>query len=291
MKTVFKFSVFVLALNLVLIFTGIEIKGQNSLPENFVQIKGGTFIMGSPDSEAERSDDEVQHKVTVSSFYMSKYEVTQKEYEEVMGTNPSKFEGSNLPVENVSWYDAIEYCNKRSIKEGLTPAYTIVKDRSDPNNKNESKYDDVRWIVTWNKKANGYRLPTEAEWEYACRAGTTTPFSTGNNITTNQANYNRNPLYLLENPKGICSTAVGSFAPNACGLYDMHGNVWEWCWDWYGDYSKADQTNPDGAVSGSYRVGRGGSWVHSRENLRSASRDSSNPSYQGSIRGFRLVRP
>ncbi|GBU28681.1 hypothetical protein R84B8_02241 [Treponema sp. R8-4-B8] len=146
-----------------------------SIPAGMVFIQGGTFTMGSPTNEPGRSSYEVQHQVTVSSFYMGKYEVTQKEYKEIMGTNPSNFKGDNLPVEQVSWYDAIEYCNKRSQKEGLTPAYT------------RNGYN-----VTWNKNANGYRLPTEAEWEYACRAGTTTPFSTGNNVTTSQANYDGN---------------------------------------------------------------------------------------------------
>ena len=264
MRAVLKILAFLLALNLVLIFAGDAVKGQNaSIPTNFVQIKGGTFIMGSPDSEVGRYANEVQHKVTVSSFYMSKYQVTQKEYKEVMGTNPSKFIGYNLPVEQVTWYNAIEYCNKLSIKEELTPAYTI-------NGNN----------VTWNKNANGYRLPTEAEWEYACRAGTTTPFNTGNNITTAQANYN-----------GKKTTPVGAFAPNSWGLYDMHGNVWEWCWDLYGFYSKSDQTNPDGEVSGAYRVMRGGSWYGGGKDLRSAYRGVFVPSNQYSYIGFRLVRP
>jgi formylglycine-generating enzyme required for sulfatase activity len=260
-------------------------------PDNFVRIKGGTFMMGSPIDEPERYDNEVQHQVTVSAFYMGKYEVTQKEYQEVMGTNPSDFKGDNLPVENVSWYDAVEYCNKRSQKEGLTLAYTINKDQTDPNNKSED--DDIKWTVTLNKNANGYRLPTEAEWEYACRAGTTTPFSTGNNITTDQANYGGVFPYN-NNAKGIYreeTTPVGSFVPNPWGLYDMHGNVWEWCWDWYGDYSSGSQTDPVGAVTGTFRVLRGGSWIFDGKGLRSAHRSYNFPSscwYNGL--GCRLVR-
>jgi len=158
----------------------------------------------------------------------------------------------------------------------LTPAYTI-------NGEN----------VTWNQNANGYRLPTEAEWEYACRAGTTTPFSTGNNITTSQANYNGNYPYN-NNAKGTyraTTTAVGSFSPNSWGLYDMHGNVFEWCWDWLGDYSSNAQTDPRGASSGSGRVIRGGSWDNSALYLRSAYRNSYAPSNRLYNIGFRLVRP
>jgi formylglycine-generating enzyme required for sulfatase activity len=260
------------------------------LHSNMVRINGGTFLMGSPSNEPERGNSEAQHQVTVSSFYIGKYEVTQAEYESVTGTNPSRFKGSNLPVEQVSWYDALEYCNKLSQKEGLSPAYTIDKSHSDPNNKSSS--DTVRWLVTWNQKANGYRLPTEAEWEYACRAGTTTPFNTGNNITTSNANYNGNNPYN-NNAKGIYrekTTPVGSFAPNPFGLCDMHGNVWEWCWDWSGSYSNSSQTNPQGAVSGGYRVMRGGGWFNNDHNLRSAYRGSGDPSGRNYFIGFRLVR-
>ncbi|MCL1865120.1 MAG: formylglycine-generating enzyme family protein [Spirochaetes bacterium] len=295
MKTIFKFLVFCLVMNLVLIFTGAEIKGENTaVPANFVQIKGGTFIMGSPSSEAGRNDNESQHRVTVSSFYMGKYEVTQEEYIEVMGSNRSRWQGFDLPVENVSWYDAIEYCNKRSVKEGLTPAYTIDKDRKDPNNEATDMFDKNQWVVTWNRKANGYRLPTEAEWEYACRADTKTPFNTGDNITTDEANYKGDKPYN-NNAKGIDrrkTTPVGSFKPNAWGLYDMHGNVWEWCWDWYGAYSVAAQTDPEGPSSGAFRVERGGSWFNFGQHLRSAFRGGKLTPYLWNINlGFRLVRP
>jgi len=252
-----------------------------SAPANMVRINGGTFTMGSPASEPERRDWEgPQRQVTVGGFYMGKYEVTQKEYQEIMGTNPSYFKGDNLPVEQVSWFDAVEYCNKRSQREGLTPAYSI------------SGSGDSR-TVTWNRNANGYRLPTEAEWEYACRAGTTTPFSTGNNITTSQANYNGNKPYN-NNAKGEYrqkTTPVGSFAPNGWGLYDMHGNVWEWCWDWYGAYASGPQTDPVGASSGTYRVLRGGGGDSDAEALRSAIRIVINPYFRSDNLGFRLVRP
>jgi formylglycine-generating enzyme required for sulfatase activity len=251
-----------------------------SILEGFVKINGGTFMMGSPASEVSRDSDEVQHQVTVSNFFMGKYEVTQKEWVALMGTNPSDFKGDNLPVENVSWYDAVEYCNARSRKEGLTPAYTIS---GSGNNR----------TVTWNRNANGYRLPTEAEWEYACRVGTTTPFYTGNNITTNQANYDGDYPYN-RNAKGTYrgkTTAVGSFAANAWGLYDLHGNVWEWCWDWYGGYSSNAQTDPVGASSGAYRVLRGGSWDGYGQVLRSAFRDYGTPSGRDNYLGFRLARP
>ncbi|MCL2442930.1 MAG: formylglycine-generating enzyme family protein [Treponema sp.] len=233
----------------------------------FVRINGGTFTMGSPANEAGRESDEIQRQVTISAFQMSRYPVTQGEYQEIMGTNPSHFRGDNLPVEQVSWFDAIDYCNRRSQREGLTPAYTIS---GSGNNR----------TVTWNRNANGYRLPTEAEWEYACRAGTTTAYNTGANITTSQANFDSER-----------TTPVDRYPANRWGLYDMHGNVLEWCWDWYGAYASGAQTNPTGAVSGDNRVIRGGSWHISVGLTRSASRVHSYPSLRYDFVGFRLLRP
>jgi len=273
-----------IALALLLAMSGCR---AGAVPGNMVRINGGAFMMGSPANEEGRYNDEVQHPVTVGSFYLGKYEVTQKEYQEIMGTNLSSFKGDNLPVENVSWYDAVEYCNRLSQKEKLTPAYTIDKSRKDPNNNNDE--DDVNWVVTWNRNANGYRLPTEAEWEYACRAGTTTAYHTGAGISDNTGWYSGN--------SGYTTHPVGQKPANAWGLYDMHGNVWEWCWDWYGTYPTwygtyptMAQTNPIGASSGSYRVFHGGSWGNSAQNVRSASRFNYTPTLRNDYLGFRLAR-
>ena len=229
---------------------------EKSQHKSMVLIPGGSFMMGSPVNESGRQGDESpQHEVTISQFYMGRYPVTQAEYLEIMGENPSNFKGQDLPVESVSWYDAVEYCNRLSQKEGFTPAYEI---------KGEN--------VSWNRDATGYRLPTEAEWEYACRAGTTTPYNTGNTITTEQANYSGKMFFNRDK-----TTAVGSFQANPWGLYDMHGNVWEWCWDWYGNYSSAAQTDPVGASSGTFRVLRGGGWIYNAQNLRSAARSREQP--------------
>jgi formylglycine-generating enzyme required for sulfatase activity len=260
-----------------------------------VQIQGGTFQMGSPGSEPDRSPNETQHSVTLTGFKMSKHPVTQAQYEAVTGNNPSNFNTAvapetstaNRPVEMVTWYDAIEFCNKLSTQEGLTPVYTITGRTP------ATGYPITGATVTADWSKNGYRLPTEAQWEYACRAGTGTPFNTGNNITTDQANYDGNDPYN-GNPAGVClqrTTEVGSYAANTWSLYDMHGNVREWCWDWWGNYASGTQTDPTGAVSGSYRVGRGGSWDCGGLGSRSAYRDYGDPRARYSAFGFRLVRP
>jgi formylglycine-generating enzyme required for sulfatase activity len=250
---------------------------ETALRAKMVWIPDGTFTMGSPTNEPEREADEwPQHQVKVSGFFMKKYEETQKEWREVMGSDPSYFKGDNLPVEQVSWYDVIEYCNRRSQLEGLTPAYTI--NGTD---------------VHWNQNANGYRLPTEAEWEYACRAMTSGPFNMGNNITTYQANYDGNYPYN-NNAKGVFreeTVDVRNFMANLWGLNNMHGNVWEWCWDWYGDYTNEAQIDPVGPSTGAFRVGRGGSWFSVADGLRSAIRGRAAPSNRNNNVGFRLVRP
>ena len=230
--------------------------------DNLILMEGGTFKMGSPEGEAERDADEVMHSVTVDSFYMDEKELTQSEYQSVMGSNPSENSGDNLPVENVTWYDAIEYCNKRSQVEGLTPCYTVSGD-----------------TVTWNKSANGYRLPTEAEWEYAARANTDTPFNFGSYVEDTQANcynaygYNNDASGSWVNGYVEHTLAVDSYDANSYGLYNMHGNVGEWVWDWYGAYS-GDAVNPTGAEEGHYKVVRGGGWNDFPKHIRSAYRSA-----------------
>lgn len=255
-------------------------------PEDFVLISGATFQMGSPESEAWRVEDETAHMVTVSDYYISKFEVTQAEYKAVTGENPSFFTGDDLPVESISWMKAIQYCNTRSTQEGLTPAYAV-----DGQN------------ISWDRSANGYRLPTEAEWEYACRAGTETPFNTETSISADEANYWGHYPYLIEDnyfsqenleaKPGVyrqTTVAVGSFEPNAWGLYDMHGNVGEWVWDWYRAYETGEQTNPTGPASGTLRVYRGGGWNDFAKSLRSAYRATLPPDSASFNIGLRLVR-
>jgi len=264
---------------------------------NMVRINGGTFTMGSPDNEVGRDDDEIQRQVTVSAFWMGKYEVTQKEYQEIMGVNPSEFRRDNLPVESVTWFDAVEYCNKRSQKEGLTPVYTITGRTP------STGYPITAATVTVNWNANGYRLPTEAEWEYACRAGTTTRFWSGNDDASLAGKANIADLSLKDIVRDVLkewtnirdgyskTSPVGSFTANAWGLHDMHGNVSEWCWDWYAAYAAGSQTDPRGEIAGEYRVGRGGSWFNLAVRTRSAFRAYGDPGSRLGITGFRLVRP
>ncbi|MDR2897674.1 MAG: formylglycine-generating enzyme family protein [Spirochaetaceae bacterium] len=261
-----------------------------------VLIEAGTFDMGSPESEEGHTTDETLHKVRLTNgFYMGKYEITQGQYEAVMGSNPSHFQvesrgytagdvQENRPVESVSWYDAIVFCNTLSMMEGLTPAYSKGGE-TDPGKWGAvPRRSDSDWnAITCNFDADGYRLPTEAEWEYACRAGTSYRAGTDTEDAISAAGWYR------DNGKKM-TREVGLKAANAYGLYDMLGNVSEWCWDWFGDIQGETQTNPTGTPTGSSRVIRGGGWFSVAVYLRSADRDYNNPYSRDYIIGFRVVR-
>jgi formylglycine-generating enzyme required for sulfatase activity len=229
----------------------------NSIGMKFVWIKPGSFMMGSPKDEKERIANETQHKVTLTKgFYMGVYTVTQEQWQEVMGKNPSHFKGEkNLPVESVSWNDCQDFIKKLREKD---------------------------------KKA--YRLLSESEWEYSCRAGTTTPFHFGTTISTDQANYYGEYTYGI-GKKGVFrgkTTPVGTFPANTWGLHDMHGNLWQWCEDWYGEYPQRDVVDPQGPEKGKIRVLRGGSWLRYPGHCRSAFRYGYGPGSRNYDCGVRV---
>ncbi len=230
-----------------------------SFESSFVLIAPGAFLMGSPEYETGRSSDEIMHEVILTKgFYMQKTSVTQGQWKAVMGNNPSSFPGGgdDCPIESISWDECQGFI--RRLNAG---------------------------------KAGIYRLPTEAEWEYACRAGSSTPFCNGE----------ISELYCAHDPllsevgwycgnSGRKSRPVAQKSPNAWGLYDMHGNVSEWCQDWYGEYGSDSQTDPCGPKSGSAKVIRGGSWFGNAKNCRSASRFHWPPNSRSEFIGFRLVK-
>ena len=268
-------------------------------PLEMIELPGGEFWMGSPPQAPGRRDDEARHRVRVSAFEMARFPVTQRLYVELMGENPSHFRGTDLlaefsgdavPVDNVSWFDALRFCNRLSQRAGLRPCYRITEPPP------ERKLDDGREVqpeVEWDQNANGYRLPTEAEWEYACRAGTETAYSFGDD-----------PARLGEHAwfdhnSWTQTHEVGMKKPNRWGLYDLHGNVWEWCWDWYGygvylEISAQDRSyrlvSPVGPQTGTGRVVRGGSFYNGPLFLRSANRNRHEPEDRYWNVGFRCVR-
>ena len=251
---------------------------ENSIGMKLVLIPPGEFMMGSPESEKNRHSDEgPQHLVRITRpFYFGMHQVTQEEYERVMGTNPSYFSAGGggrdrvsgmdtrrFPVERVSWNDAVEFCRRLS----ALPAECSASRK--------------------------YRLPTEAEWEYACRAGTTTAFHFGSVLNGRQANCDGNNPYGTseKGPYLRRTTTVGSYSGNGFGLYDMHGNVWDWCADWFDEkhYANSPVDDPPGPASGSSRVLRGGSWDDYARHCRSAFRDRCAPDIRLNRLGFRLA--
>jgi formylglycine-generating enzyme required for sulfatase activity len=223
-----------------------------------VAIAPGSFVMGSPDTEAGRNADERPHRVTLTRrIYMGRYEVTQTEWQTVMGSNPSHFSGcARCPVEQVNFYEVDDFLTR------LTARSTAMR----------------------------YRLPTEAEWEYACRAGTTTPYAFGSHLTIHDANVNTAPAEQVTPGTGAYRTRmVGSFPPNAWGLHDMHGNVWEWTNDFYGPYDMKADVDPRGSEASTTRVIRGGSWYFDAESARCGLRYTHGPQDRGFSLGFRVV--
>jgi formylglycine-generating enzyme required for sulfatase activity len=237
-----------------------------------VAIPAGSFEMGSA---ASRESDEKPHRVSVGAFYMDRYEVTQEHFEKVLGRNPSRWKDTRNPVEQIRWKDAAEYCNARSRLEGLEPAY-----------------DPKTWRCDF--AAAGYRLPTEAEWEYACRAGTQTEYAFGDSPSA-LGEY----AWFKEN-RTRGPRPVGGKKPNPWGLYDMYGNVWEWCNDFYteGYYASSPERDPRGPEAGETRVLRGGCWDSRAALCRSAYRNDEDPGYTDAcfgrevhgFVGFRCVR-
>jgi formylglycine-generating enzyme required for sulfatase activity len=229
----------------------------NSIGMKFAWIPPGTFSMGSPKEEKQRNPDEAQHKVKLTKgFYMGVSAVTQEQWKEIVEKSPSIFTGEkDLPADSVSWNDCQEFIKKLKEKD---------------------------------KKA--YRLPTEAEWEYACRAGSTTPFHFGETLTQKQANFlgedandkDKKTLALLK------PSPVNRFPANAWGLYDMHGNLSQWCQDWYGEYPQKDAVDPQGPMKGRNRLLRGGSWFDTADRCRSACRSWAEPAFRNSSNGFRI---
>jgi formylglycine-generating enzyme required for sulfatase activity len=248
----------------------------NSVGMTLARIPAGEFLMGSPDSDKDAVPHEKpQHPVKISRlFYLGVHEVTQGQFKQVMGANPSRFTGSDdLPVDQATWYEAIDFCNALSVKEKRPPYYRVT-----PSKGGEPSVEIAG--------GTGYRLPAEAEWEYACRAGSTGRYFFGDDesVLATRAWSGVN--------SGNKTHPVGQMPANAFGLHDMHGNLWEWCWDWYDEHAHANARtdNPTGPASGVARVARGGSWWNDPKALRSANRWAYGPSGRLRQFGFRVAR-
>ncbi len=245
----------------------VPLAAKNTLGMELVLVPPGRFVMGAPQTDPDRAHDEHEHEVELTRpFLMKAAPVSQDEWKGIMDHNPSHFQAvGEASVERVSWFEAVEFCNKLSEIEGLEPVYEIQGED----------------VLLLGLDRSGYRLPTESEWEFACRAGTKTQFSTGERLGEEEANFG----IIVGHPAPI------KFYPaNPWGLYDLHGNVWEWCWDWYGPYPEGLVHDPAGPETGSERVARGGSWGMTAKLCASSVRDKSGPSVHGNDLGFRFVR-
>ena len=249
-------------------------RGGKRMPANFVEVEGGTFSNGTS-------------QVTVSSFYLDKYQLTQADYQAVMGTNPSDNAGNpNHPVERVTWFNAIEYCNRRSLQEGLTPCYSYSTYGTNPDNwpSDWNTSNDNHTNVNCNWTANGYRLPTEMEWMFATKGG-----NLSQGYTYSGSNDIDEVAWYTSNSDSTTHT-VGTKTANELGLYDMSGNVWEWCWDISGAYPSGSQNNPTGSNSGSFRVWRGGSRSNDAYFCTVTYRSYNIATFSGNHIGFRVCR-
>ena len=261
-------------------------------------VEGGTFTMGDTWNEG-NPDEKPTHTVTLSSFRIAKTEVTQKQWTTVMGTNPSKLAGENKPVETVSWYNATVFCNKLSIREGLTPCYAI-NGITNPGSWGECPYeipntskiigDSARWNnLTCDWTANGYRLPTEAEWEFAAGGGASHTRYAG----TSDRNKLEDYAWTTDNSQQTTHDVAGKL-PNSFGTFDMTGNVHEWCWDWYGPYTSEPKINPKGVKRSSNRTDHGGCWksfpLPANNVVRVSYRNFRNPGHLTYAIGFRVAQ-
>ncbi|MCX6152761.1 MAG: formylglycine-generating enzyme family protein [Candidatus Kapabacteria bacterium] len=237
-----------------------------------VLIPAGTFQMGNTGFSGDLSNETPVHKVIISrAFYIGKYKVTQGLWKSVMGNNPSDFKGDNRPVEHINWFEAIEFCNKKSKIDGFSPCYTI---------------NGINVTCDWN--ANGWRLPTEAESEYTCKGGTSTDFYSGNMRIGlySLADTNLDKIGWYFNNSYSTTHPCGLKLPNNFGVYDMTGNVDEWCWDWWGFYNSGTVYDPKGPNGGVNKILRGGTWYDNPAFCRSSFRWKDNPNEMGGLRHF-----
>lgn len=267
---------------LILFYSCASKDSKKHIQDDLILIKGGVFVNEKSNLFGKNA--------SVNDFYIAKTEVTQKEWIDIMESNPSRFKGNSLPVEMVSWYDCVAFCIKKSIKEGLLPYYKIYKDSTDEFNKSE--FDSIKWLVKRNPKANGYRLPTEIEWEYVAGGGQLSKSYSysGSNTVDEIAWYWRNSGdttliekwdYRLLEQNGCKPHSVGTKKSNELGLYDLTGNVREWCDDWYED---------EGIPRGQFRSQRGGGWIGIETHCKNTDRGYFEPNGVGPDQGFRICR-